>query len=232
MRQKQILVVDDELAITKVVAYYLRHAGYAVETATDGSSALTAVNAMNFDLIILDLMLPDISGLDIARRLKADVSTAAIPIIMLTAKVEVEDILTGFELRADDYITKPFSPAILTARVKSILRQVEPLAKEPDGFYSFECGLIVFPGSNEVYINDRKIELTSTEYELLYFLVQNAGMALARRQIATYIKSRGCSVTERGLDLQIMNLRKKMGPCDRCIHTVRGYGYKFLEQLT
>lgn len=228
MRQKQVLVVDDELAITKVVAYYLKHADYAVKTAANGFSALEAVKATRFDLIILDLMLPDISGLDIARRLKGNADTASIPIIMLTAKVEEEDILTGFELMADDYITKPFSPAILTARVKSILRQVESCNNTND-FYSFDSGLIIFPGTHEVYVNNRKLELKQTECELLVFLAQHAGIALSHAQITAHIKNRGGSMSGRGLDLLIMNLRKKIDPGRKHIHTIRGYGYKFLE---
>lgn len=230
MRQKQILVVDDELAITKVVAYYLKREGYGVEIAEDGYSTLKAVQTGCFDLIILDLMLPDLSGLEIARRLKADTCTAGIPIIMLTAKVEVDDILTGFKLKADDYITKPFSPAILTARVKSILRQIEPAADIVDHIYNFECGLIIFPDSLEIFVNSRKIELSQTEYELLMLLARHVDLALSRKEIVACLKSKNVAVTERGLDLVIMNLRKKMGTCGECIHTLRGYGYKFMEQ--
>lgn len=229
MRQKQILVVDDELAITKVVGYYLKQDGYEVAIAADGLSALAAIKTRHFDLIILDIMLPDLSGLEIAQRLKADSLTANIPIIMLTAKVEVDDILTGFRLKADDYVTKPFSPAILTARVKSILRQLEPVA-DTENLYSFACGLLIFPGNHEVYADEHKIELAPAEYELLMLLTQHANMALSRKEIAAHLKNQKSSVSERGLDLVVMNLRKKIGSCGKCIHTVRGYGYKFQEQ--
>lgn len=230
MRQKQILVVDDELAITRVVSYYLKQEGYGVKIAADGLSALAALKAQTFDLIILDIMLPDLSGLEIAQRLKDDVVTAKIPIIMLTARVEVEDILTGFRLKADDYVTKPFSPTVLTARVKSILRQLEPAA-DTENIYSFACGLLIFPGNHEVYADDRKIELVQIEYELLTLLTQHAGLALSRKEITAHLKGQKSSVSERGLDLVIMNLRKKIGSCGKCIHTVRGYGYKFQEQV-
>ena len=228
MRQKQILVVDDELAITKVVAYYLKQEGFVVTTAADGFSALNAIKANRFDLVILDIMLPDLNGLAVAERLKADAKTAGIPIIMLTAKVEIEDILTGFKFKADDYVTKPFSPAILTARVKSILRQIESVA-DVDSIYSFACGLVIIPESCEVYINEGKAALSETEYELLLLLAQHADMALSRKEIALHVKSAGASVTERGLDFVIMNLRKKLGVCGGHIQTLRGYGYKFTE---
>lgn len=233
MAKKKILVVDDELAITKVVAYYLKREGFNVEIVTYGYAALNAIKIMHFDLIILDLMLPDINGLDIAKQLKSNAETANIPIVMLTAKVEEDDILTGFKLNADDYVTKPFSPAILTARIKALLRQLESYPEHmQNNLYLFACGLIIVPESDEVYVNNIKIELNQTEYELLLALARNNGQAMSRGQLTACIQNHNnCSITKRGLDFPIMTLRKKMGSCGKCIHTLKGYGYKFMDQL-
>lgn len=230
MPAKQILVVDDETAITDFVTYYLELEGFAVQTAPDGFSALQAIEDTRFDLIVLDLMLPDISGLEIAKMLKKNPKTINIPIIMLTAKIKESDILTGFALQAEDYVTKPFSPKVLAARINSLFRQLRPDKYDaiPETM-QYACGLLVFPRRREVYIHTRKAELSQTEFELLMILLTQAGLVVPREEISAKLKYGTNTFNTRSLDMLIMHLRKKLGDCGDYITTIRGVGYKFTD---
>lgn len=231
MDAKQILIVDDETAISNAIKYYVEREGYAVSIAANGFEALRIVNETTVDLIVLDLMLPDINGLDITRMLKKNAATAKIPIIMLTAKSEEIDVVIGFELDVADYITKPFSARILIARINSILRQrelcVTPLALYEERLKVKE--LEVALKGHEAYVKGQKTELTKTEFELLLLLMQHPGWVYSRPQIVDELKGSDYPVTDRSVDSQIMNLRKKLGACGSYIETVRGVGYKFID---
>jgi two-component system phosphate regulon response regulator PhoB len=180
-------------------------------------------------LIILDLMLPGIDGLEVARRLKKDQGTEDIPIIMLTAKGEEADIVTGLELGADDYVTKPFSPRVLTARVKTVLRRKmegpSPAIETPLKMGELE----IHPGRHEVLVQGKPISLTFTEFAILKCLAQRPGWVFTRYQIVDAVHGQEYNVTERSVDVQVAGLRKKLGPYGNCIETVRGVGYRFRE---
>lgn len=236
MHPTQILLVDDEPAITHGIAYYLEREGYAVQTAESGGAALAKIGAGHFDLIVLDLMLPDISGLEITRRLKQNPQTAEIPIVMLTAKGEEVDIVIGLELDAEDYITKPFSARVLVARINSILRRKN---HDPADLGNTEVdaddealsagAFIVYPRRREVLADGKHVSLTKTEFELLLLLMHRKGWVYSRMQIVDALKGDDYAVTDRSVDAQVRNLRKKLGACGNYIETVRGVGYKFTE---
>lgn len=230
MEFKQILVVDDEEDIAEIVSHYLTREGYQVQTAHSGENALLKIGQEHFDLIVLDLMLPGANGLDITRFLKNDPKTNGIPIIILTAKGEEADIVTGLELGADDYVTKPFSPRVLAARINAVLRRKEPQIAE-DQVEIVVHDLKVFPRRHEVIACGQKVELTHTEFQLLLLLMEHPGWVYTRSQIVDKVKGSDYPVTDRSVDVQIVGLRKKLGECGHYIETVRGVGYRFVEAL-
>jgi two-component system, OmpR family, alkaline phosphatase synthesis response regulator PhoP len=229
MAKKEILVVDDEEDILELVTFNLTREGYSVRSASSGEKALDSVKREMPHLIILDLMLPGIDGLEVARRLKKDQGTEDIPIIMLTAKGEEADIVTGLELGADDYVTKPFSPRVLTARVKTVLRRKmegpSPAIETPLKMGELE----IHPGRHEVLVQGKPISLTFTEFAILKCLAQRPGWVFTRYQIVDAVHGQEYNVTERSVDVQVAGLRKKLGPYGNCIETVRGVGYRFRE---
>lgn len=234
MNSKHLLLVDDEPAITRGIAYYLEREGYAVQTAETASEALSKISRERFDLIVLDLMLPDINGLEIIRLLKQNQATADIPIVLLTAKGEDVDIVIGLELNAEDYITKPFSARVLVARINAILRRKTKESQTPNGDDSaveeLRVGsLAVYPQRYEVMVDDRRINLTKTEFDLLLLLIRRKGWVYSRGQIVDALKGDDYAVTDRSVDAQIRNLRKKLDHYGDYIETVRGVGYKFAE---
>jgi len=234
INQKQILLVDDEPAITQGIAYYLEREGFAVQTATTGNEALAKISRSSFDLIVLDLMLPDINGLEITRILKQNPQTEGIPIIMLTAKAEEIDIVIGLELDAEDYITKPFSARVLVARINGILRRRSPAEIAPEAQNRSEDSLKIdaleiFPNKHEVMADGKRINLTKTEFDLLSLLIQHKGWVYSRMQIVDALKGDDYAVTDRSVDAQVRNLRKKLGQYGNYIETVRGVGYKITE---
>jgi len=228
MSKEKILVIDDEEDILELVRYHLLKEGYHVECAATGEQALQTTRTDAFDLIILDLMLPGIDGLKIARLVKNDPKTAHIPIIMLTAKGEESDIVIGLELGADDYITKPFSPKVLIARVRAVLRRQ---SKEIDDNTSIirAHDLLVDPKRRHVIAKDEAVELTYTEFQILYFLAKRPGWVFTRSQIVDAVRGDDYPVTDRSVDVQIVGLRRKLGDCGRYVETVRGVGYRFSE---
>lgn len=236
-----ILVVDDELPIIELIQYNLKKEGFTVLTAENGARALELARSGNPHLIILDLMLPDMGGFDICRILRNDSSTARIPIIMATAKTSDSDIVSGLELGADDYITKPFSPKVLVARVKSVLRrfqeqpeQVTVTVQKTDGTVSIH-GLQIIPHKFEVTLNGSPIIFSATEFSILHHLARHPGQVFSRIQIINDIKGSSYPVTERSIDVQILSIRKKLAESAdspafaNMIETVRGVGYRFVE---
>ncbi len=228
MKKEHLLIVDDEEDILELLSYNLKREGYRITTADTGEIALREAKSNVPDLMILDLMLPGIGGLDICRILKNNISTESVPIIMLTARGEEADIVTGLEMGADDYITKPFSPRVLTARVKAVLRRKSETVSFDSGNLSIR-EINVDTEKHEVSIEGIKTELTVTEFRLLQFLASKPGRVYTRFQIIDAVRGEDHVATDRSVDVQIAGLRKKLGKCGRYIETVRGIGYRFTE---
>ena len=228
MATEKILVVDDEKDILELVRYNLDKEGFQVTCVTTGEEALHAVSQDAPDLIVLDLMLPGVDGLDVCKRLKRDPNTAEIPIIMLTAKGEESDVVVGLELGADDYVTKPFSPRVLCARVRAVLRRGAFAPQGDDDVIRIE-GLTLHPGRHEVTLDNQPIHLTLTEFKLFHLLARRRGWVFTRQQIVNSVRGDDCAVTERSVDVHVVGLRKKLGDFGAFIETVRGVGYRFKD---
>lgn len=228
MVKEKILIVEDEQDIQELVRYNLANEGYQVEGVPTGEEAITHARKHLPDLIILDLMLPGIDGLEVCKILKREHKTAEIPIVMLTAKGEDADIVAGLELGADDYITKPFSPRVLIARVRTVLRRTRGKKTEDNSVIKIH-DLAIDPMRHWARINGRPLELTATEFSLLHFFAQRPGWVFTRSQIIDAVKGGDYPVTDRSVDVQIVGLRKKLGEAGKYIETVRGIGYRFKE---
>lgn len=226
MAKEKILVVDDEEDILKLLDYNLSKEGYKVTCVSSGEEALS--RADKHDVIILDLMLPGIDGLEVCKKLRSDERTNKVPIVMLTAKGEDADIVAGLELGADDYITKPFSPRVLVARIRNVLRRDKKKTAEAGTVIKVH-DMLIDPSRHEVLVKGKRIELTATEFGLLSFLARRPGWVFTRNQIIDGVKGAGHSVTDRSVDVQIVGLRKKLGPAGKYIETVHGVGYRFME---
>lgn len=231
MAKDKILVIDDERDILDLVEYNLKQNGYKVSCIATGEEALD--EAINFkpDLILLDLMLPGVDGFDVCRDLKTQPETREIPVIMLTAKSEDIDVVTGLELGADDYITKPFSPRVLVARVRAILRKKSKSSqteKRGDKIIRAE-EILIDTRKHVVQINGNSIDLTFSEFRLLQLLAERPGWVFSRYQIVDALRGEDYPVTERSVDVQVVGLRKKLGSAGKYIQTVRGVGYRFKE---
>jgi two-component system phosphate regulon response regulator PhoB len=227
MAKENILIVDDEEDVLELVRYNLDKNGYNIQTATSGEEALKKARIKVPDLIILDLMLPGIDGLEVCKKLKGDSKTEVIPIIMLTAKGEETDIVTGLELGADDYVTKPFSPKVLVARVRRILHR--NIAKDLEQAPVKTAEITIVPARREVLVKNKPVNLTFTEFNILYTLIRRPGIVFTRYQIIDLVHGDDYLVTDRAIDVQIVSLRKKLGSCGNLIETVRGVGYRFRE---
>ncbi len=226
-----ILVVEDDEDILELVSYNLKKEGYQITRAMTGETALQCVEDESPHLILLDLMLPELDGLEVCRRLKRDPETASIPIVMLTAKGEESDIVAGLETGADDYITKPFSPRVLIARIRAVLRRHRRGMASEEAVLTFG-DLTIHPGRHEVIYQDAAIDLTYSEFAILHLLARRPGWVFTRYRIVDAIRGEHYAVTERAVDVQIAGLRKKLGDAGEYIKTVRGVGYKFTEQDT
>jgi two-component system alkaline phosphatase synthesis response regulator PhoP len=231
MAKETILVVDDEEDILELVRYNLAREGYQVICAISGEKALEKAKNENLDLMILDLMLTGIDGLEVARRLKQKEKTSHIPIIMLTAKGEEADIVTRLELGADDYVTKPFSPRILMARVKAVLRRQMAEEENPEEIIHIHQ-LTIDPRRRHVLAGSESIDLTFSEFQILYFLAKRPGWVFTRSQIVDAVRGDDYPVTDRSVDVQIVGLRKKLDTFAHYIETVRGVGYRFKEKTS
>jgi len=224
----RILVVDDEEDILELVRYNLVSEGYEVICAVSGEEALELVRQETVTLILLDLMLPGISGLEVTRLLKRDKETRHIPVVMITAKGDETDIVAGLEMGADDYITKPFSTRILTARVKAVLRR--KLEESSGDETILQIGeLVIHKEQRNISVAGKPADLTFTEFEVLNFLTRRPGWVFTRTQIVDAVRGDNYAVTDRSVDVQIVGLRKKLGNCGKYIETVRGVGYRFKE---
>jgi len=228
MPEKTIFVVEDEEDIRELIHYHLKREGYRVEGTGDGQEALKMIARKIPDLIVLDLMLPGLDGLEICRTLKKEPRTAGIPIIMATAKGEESDIVAGLELGADDYVTKPFGVKILVARIRAVLRRKREPAQDRNQEIQVH-DLVIHPGRHEVRIKNKTVDLTCTELRLLHFLASRPGWVMTREQIVDAVRGEDYAVTDRSVDVQVVGLRKKLGARADYIETVRGVGYRFKE---
>jgi len=225
--KQRILVVDDEPDLLELVRVNLAQAGFEVETASKGRGALESVRRSAPDLIVLDLMLPDIQGTDVCRELRADPEFARLPIIMLTARADEVDRVVGFELGADDYVTKPFSPRELTLRVRAILRR---RSQQIDGEESLEYrSLRLDSERHRCFVEDVEVDLTAKEFDLLKRLMRRPGRVLTRDQLLEEVWGHDVTVTTRTIDTHVKRLREKLGNAGAMIETVRGIGYRFCE---
>ena len=235
MAKELILVVDDEADIVELITYNLQKQGYRTLAAGTGEAGLALARERHPDLMILDLMLPGaLDGLEVCRRIRQDAAIASLPVIMVTAKSEEVDEIVGLEFGADDYVTKPFSPRILLARVKANLRRQQANAESETG----ESGtggvirrqsLVVNPVRHEVLLDGQAVELTVTEFRILQCLAAHPGRVYSRAQIIEAIHEDAYAVTDRAVDVQIVGLRRKLGEFGKNIETIRGVGYRFRD---
>lgn len=224
----RILVVEDEKDIVDLIAYNLEREGFRVDTALSGEEGLRKARTESPDLIVLDIMLPEMNGIDVCRALRTDHQTDKIPIIMLTARNEDIDVVTGLEVGADDYITKPFSPRVLIARIRSVIRRCQETA-ESDSESVSVGELSVDQGKRQVMVAGEMVELTHTEFELLFVLMSRPGWVFSRTQLIDSLRDGQLVITDRAIDVQVANLRKKLGACGHYVQTVRGVGYRMTE---
>jgi two-component system, OmpR family, alkaline phosphatase synthesis response regulator PhoP len=223
----KILVVDDEPDIVELVRLNLAREGYEILACPTGEQALSVARSQLPGLVVLDLMLPGMDGVEVCRRLRADVKTQHIPILMLTAKGEESDVVTGLEVGADDYMTKPFSGKVLVARIRNLLRRV--VTKDEGQTPVKVHEISIDPGRREVRIKDRAVAMTFTEFNILLALARRPGMVFSRYQIVDAIHGDDYLVTDRAVDVQIVSLRRKLGACGQYIETVRGVGYRLKD---
>ena len=227
MTKEKILVIDDEKDIIELVRYNLEKEGFKVISAKNGEKALQLAFKEAPEMIILDLMLPGIDGLEVCRALKRNDQTSSIPIIMLTAKGGETDIVVGLELGADDYITKPFSPRVLLARVKAVLRRME--AKKEESKVIKINQLTIDLTRHRATLKGKPLALTSTEFNLLTLLARNRGLVFTRDQLLDKAWKEGSFVVDRTVDVHIRRLRQKLGQASHLIETIRGVGYRFKD---
>jgi two-component system phosphate regulon response regulator PhoB len=230
-----LLVVEDELDLQELLRYNLARDGFRVTCVDSGEKAIIALRAETPDLIVLDVMLPGMDGLEFCRAVRGNPQTLGVPIVMLTAKSEESDVVAGLELGADDYVTKPFSPRVLLSRVKAVLRRgkaavAEAQAGGEESESRIEVGdLVIRPERHEALVKGAPVELTATEFRLLHLLARRPGRVFTRQQIIEAIHGKMISVTDRSVDVQVVMLRRKLGEVGQEIQTVRGVGYRFRE---
>ena len=228
MAKETILVVEDEEDILELIRYNLSREGYPVLLAESGEEALQIVAKSSPSLMLLDLMLPEIDGLTVCKKIKSDPQTANMPIIMVTAKGDESDVVAGLEVGADDYITKPFSPKVLIARVRAMLRRTGQSVPSEEETLTIK-NLTIHPGRHEVLVDDEIVPMTHTEFRVLHYLARRPGWVFTRYQIVDAVHGSDYAVTDRSVDVQIVGLRKKLGTAADLIETVRGVGYRFSE---
>jgi len=225
--REKILVIEDEADILEVTQYNLSREGYRVTTSRDGAEGLARAKREAPDLVILDLMLPGLDGLEVCRRMQSDPITSGIPIIMVTAKGEESDVVTGLQLGADDYVAKPFSPKELVARVKAVLRR-GPLREERAGNERIVMGgLVIDTAKHQVLVDGEALTFTATELRLLHFLASHPGRVFARDQLLSRVIGDHAVVIDRNIDVHIGAIRRKLGPYRDMVETIRGVGYRF-----
>ncbi len=225
-----ILAVDDEEDIQELIKYNLDKEGYGVIPASSGEEAVKLARKESPDLIILDLMLPGMDGLEVCKLLKNDPATKEIPLLMLTAKGEESDIVIGLELGAEDYMVKPFSPKVLIARVKALLRRRKTELTEKEKTVLRFHDLQISAERREVLVEEKRVDLTATEFNILWLLAGKPGWVFSRAQIVDAARGEDYPVTDRSVDVHIVSLRKKLGKYGKEIDTVRGVGYRFSDK--
>ncbi len=225
----KIVVVEDEQDILEVITYNLEREGYEVTGALDGAAGLEAIERTRPDLVLLDLMLPVIDGIEVCRRLRSDPSTCDLPIIMVSAKGEESDVVLGLGLGADDYVCKPFSPRELLARVQAVLRRGRPREDGQETRRLQRGDLLIDLDRHEASVGDLRLTLTATEMRLLHFLACHPGRVFSRDQILARVVVDDVIVTDRNIDVHVRAIRKKMGPSNDFIETIRGVGYRFRD---
>lgn len=225
MTSQHILIIEDDEDIQELLRFNLSKEGYRVSSAFTGTEGITKAKEGDPDLIILDRMLPGMEGLDVCKELKRTPELINVPVIMLTAKGEDSDVVAGLELGADDYVTKPFSPKVLIARIRSVLRRQE----SEDSQLLNRAGILIDLNKHEVKVEQTPVLLTSTEFKILHFLAKRPGWVFKREQIVDAVHGDNHAVTDRSVDVQITGLRRKLGLAAETIETVRGVGYRFRE---
>ncbi len=233
MDRCRVVIVEDEPDQQELLRFNLAREGYKVTCADNGREGLKMIGSEQPDLVVLDLMLPGMDGLEVCKHLRNDPQTAHIPIVMLTAKAEDSDVVAGLELGADDYITKPYSPRVLLARVRAVLRarQSGPAAEQDeDEAVIRHRDLVIRPDRFEVLVGDKPVRLSGTEFRMLALLANKPGRVFTRAQIISNVHGDNCAVTDRSVDVHIFWLRQKLGARGRMIEAVRGVGYRFREQ--
>jgi two-component system, OmpR family, alkaline phosphatase synthesis response regulator PhoP len=236
MAHGTILVIDDEKDLTELVSYNLQKEGFIVRCAWDGESGIASAVGNPPDLVLVDLMMPGMDGLEVCRRLRSEPKTATIPMIMLTAKSGESDRVVGLELGADDYVTKPFSPRELAARIKAVLRRASPQSTQP---MPSTPSSVIRRGELTIDLTRREVScegnitiLTASEFRLLHFMAMHPGHVFSRSELIDGALGRDVSVVERTIDVHVTGLRKKLGSCSEWIETVRGFGYRFKEPVS
>ena len=228
--KKSIVVIEDESDILEVLKYNLEREGYRVRTSRDGESGLQLVREENPDLVLLDLMLPSLDGIEICRRLREDTVTRSLPVIMLTAKGEESDVVLGLGVGADDYVTKPFSTGELTARIRAVLRRYELGEMEQERDRIELDGVVIDAGRHQVIIDGDRVSFTATELRLLHFLASHPGRVFTRDLLLGRAIGEHAFVGDRNIDVHVRSIRKKLGEHRDLIETIRGVGYRFREE--
>ena len=226
MAAEIVLVVDDEPDILELISYNLQREGFTVHAAANGKRALEIAASVEPHAIVLDRMLPDIDGVTVCRRLKRNERTLGIPVIILTAKTEESDVVDGLNSGADDYVTKPFSPKVLTARLRALLRRGQAVSTAESATALAAHGIELDTVRHEVRVDGQRIDLSATEFMILDHLMRHPGWVFSRNKIIDSIRGKDYPVTERSVDVQILGLRKKLGEHGAVIETVRGVGYR------
>ena len=227
----KVYVVEDESDIAELIRFNLVVSGYEVSCFSSGEQLMAELPKGLPDLLILDLMLPGMNGLQICKTLRSDEQTAEIPIVMVTARGEEQDILRGLESGADDYMTKPFSPKVLGAKVAAVLRRSSKTQEHnPEDAIEIH-NISIHPGRHEVRVDGKVVELRNSEFRILHFLCQRPGWVFTRAQIVDAIHGENYAVTDRSVDFQMVGLRKKLGTAGKFVETIRGVGYRFSESV-
>lgn len=230
MKPKKVLVIEDEADIREVIEHNLSREGYQVYSSSDGEEGLQLARKKAPDVVLLDLMLPGLNGLDVCRELKADPLTCSIPVIMVTVKGEESDIVLGLGIGADDYVTKPFSPKELVARVKAVLRRGQSKGVQSGRERIVRGQVVIDAGRHEVRVDGKPVTFTATELRLLHFLASHPGRVFTRDQLLSRVIGDDAFVIDRNIDVHIHSIRKKLGEHRHLIETIRGVGYRFRDE--
>jgi len=230
LKTEKIVVIEDEDDILEVIAYNLKREGYEVITSTSGEDGLEKIEKSSPQLVVLDLMLPEIDGLELCRKLKSDPLTRAIPVIMVTAKGEESDVVLGLGVGADDYVTKPFSPRELVARVKAVLRRARTRPEGDSRELIAREGVIIDPRRHDLQVDGEAVPLTASEFSLLHFLATHPGRVFTRDHLLARVIGEDAIVIDRNIDVHVRAIRKKLGRHRELVETIRGVGYRFKDK--